>query len=304
MKHMFSINFIKKIIEQTGKREIKGLPEQIAFNLVMAIVPLIVVIVQLATYLSIDTNIVEQLIVQYAPTEIQTLLQSFISPPVSSSATTIFLITTGLTFFWLISKGFDGIANAANTTYQVPLMKFPYLERIISFILVLGIIVMLTVILLLVFFGQIILTVVFQLLDLTIRQDWILLLHVLKTIISFTAYFMFFTLLFYLAPNIKMKATDVIPGALVTAVGWSIASTVFSFYVSHIANYNKFYGSLSVIIILLFWLYILGYTIVIGLQVNYVLARDYFGGVEYVHRLVLFNKSKLISKFTAYDSTK
>ncbi|HAX73990.1 MAG TPA: YihY/virulence factor BrkB family protein, partial [Firmicutes bacterium] len=278
MKHMFSINFIKKIIEQTGKREIKGLPEQIAFNLVMAIVPLIVVIVQLATYLSIDTNIVEQLIVQYAPTEIQTLLQSFISPPVSSSATTIFLITTGLTFFWLISKGFDGIANAANTTYQVPLMKFPYLERIISFILVLGIIVMLTVILLLVFFGQIILTVVFQLLDLTIRQDWILLLHVLKTIISFTAYFMFFTLLFYLAPNIKMKATDVIPGALVTAVGWSIASTVFSFYVSHIANYNKFYGSLSVIIILLFWLYILGYTIVIGLQVNYVLARDYFGG--------------------------
>lgn len=31
---------------------------------------------------------------------------------------------------WLISKGFYGIAAAANTTYQVPYMKFAYLERI------------------------------------------------------------------------------------------------------------------------------------------------------------------------------
>ena len=63
----------------------------------------------------------------------------------------------------------------------------------------------------------------------------------------------------------------IIPGALITSVGWSITSITFSFYVNYIANYSKFYGSLSVIIILLFWLYLLGYTITLGLQVNYIL---------------------------------
>ena len=71
-------------------------------------------------------------------------------------------------------------------------------------------------------------------------------------------------------------------------------------YVNYIANYNKFYGSLSVSIILLLWFYILGYAIMIGLQVNYILKRDYYGGVDYLPRLTLIQKSKYLSKWTKF----
>lgn len=301
MKHIFSIDFIKKISMQLKQREIKGLPEQIAFNLVMAIVPLLVIIVQLGTYLSLNTDLVEQLIISYAPNELQALLTNLFSTSPNAPSSTFFLLTTAISFFWLISKGFYGISTAANTTYQIPLMKFAYLERILSFFIVIFMIVILVVAMFFALFGQALIVFFLSILHLNININLLILFNIIKSVISFIAYFSFFLLLFYLAPTIKIKVTEIIPGALVTSVGWSISSIVFSFYANHIANYNKFYGSLSVIIILLFWLYILGYTITIGLQVNYILKRDYFGGVVYERRLTFVDRFKYLSKWTYFN---
>lgn len=300
MEHIFSIDFIKKISVQLKHREIKGLPEQIAFNLVMAIVPLLVIIVQLGTYLSLSTDLVEQLIISYAPNELQALLTNLFTTSPNAPSSTFFLLTTAISFFWLISKGFYGISTAANTTYQVPLMKFAYLERILSFFIVIFMVIVLVVAMFFALFGQALIVFFLNILHLNIDINLLILFNVIKSVISFIAYFSFFLLLFYLAPTIKIKVTEIIPGALVTSVGWSISSIVFSFYANHIANYNKFYGSLSVIIILLFWLYILGYTITIGLQVNYILKRDYFGGVLYERRLTFVDRFRYLSKWTYF----
>lgn len=300
MQHVFSLTFIKKVKEQMNHREIKALPEQIAFNLIMAIVPLLVVIVQLGTYLSLNTDLVKYLITAYAPQEVQQLLLYLFDTTSAPQSGTLFVLLTAISFFWLISKGFYGISTAANTTYQVPLMKFAYLERIFSFMMLCFMILLLVVAIILALFGQAIISLVFHLLNIQVDSYMIILLNTLRSTISFISYFSFFVLLFYLAPTIKIKIHEIIPGALVTAVGWSVASIGFSFYVNYIANYNKFYGSLSVIIILLFWLYILGYTIMIGLQVNYILKRDYYGGVDYLPRLTLIQKSKYLSKWTKF----
>lgn len=300
MQHVFSLTFIKKVKEQMNHREIKALPEQIAFNLIMAIVPLLVVIVQLGTYLSLNTDLVKYLITAYAPQEVQQLLLYLFDTTSAPQSGTLFVLLTAISFFWLISKGFYGISTAANTTYQVPLMKFAYLERIFSFMMLCFMILLLVVAIILALFGQAIISLVFHLLNIQVDSYMIILLNTLRSTISFISYFSFFVLLFYLAPTIKIKIHEIIPGALVTAIGWSVASIGFSFYVNYIANYNKFYGSLSVIIILLFWLYILGYTIMIGLQVNYILKRDYYGGVDYLPRLTLIQKSKYLSKWTKF----
>ena len=300
MQHLFSLTFIKKVKEQMNHREIKALPEQIAFNLIMAIVPLLVVIVQLGTYLSLNTDLVKYLITAYAPQEVQQLLLYLFDTTSAPQSGTLFVLVTAISFFWLISKGFYGISIAANTTYQVPLMKFAYLERIFSFMMLCFMILLLVVAIILALFGQAIISLVFHLLNIQVDSYMIILLNIIRSTISFISYFSFFVLLFYLSPTIKIKIHEIIPGALVTAVGWSVASIGFSFYVNYIANYNKFYGSLSVIIILLFWLYILGYTIMIGLQVNYILKRDYYGGVDYLPRLTLIQKSKYLSKWTKF----
>ena len=57
-------------------------------------------------------------------------------------------------------------------------------------------------------------------------------------------------------------------GALFTTVCWIITTAVYSYYVSNIANYSLFYGSISGIIVMMIWIYILTYIFVMGIAIN------------------------------------
>ena len=57
-------------------------------------------------------------------------------------------------------------------------------------------------------------------------------------------------------------------GSLFAMVVWLIASAAFSLYVSNFAHYDRFYGSLGAVIILLFWLYISFYIVLLGAEIN------------------------------------
>ena len=57
-------------------------------------------------------------------------------------------------------------------------------------------------------------------------------------------------------------------GSLFATVMWLIASAGFSFYVSNFAHYDRTYGSLGAVIVLLFWLYISFYIVLLGAEIN------------------------------------
>ncbi len=60
----------------------------------------------------------------------------------------------------------------------------------------------------------------------------------------------------------------VAPGSIFAALVWLLASLGFSYYVSKFANYDRMYGSLGAVIILLFWLYISFYIVLLGAEIN------------------------------------
>jgi membrane protein len=80
-------------------------------------------------------------------------------------------------------------------------------------------------------------------------------------------------LLYWVAPCREQPFRWVIPGALAFAVGWVAASVAFSLYVSNFGSYNRTYGSLSAVIILLVWLYWSCLLLLLGGQLNAVLER-------------------------------
>jgi membrane protein len=57
-------------------------------------------------------------------------------------------------------------------------------------------------------------------------------------------------------------------GSVFATTVWLLASAAFSIYVSYFANYDKTYGSLGAVIILLLWLYISFYIILLGAEIN------------------------------------
>ena len=58
------------------------------------------------------------------------------------------------------------------------------------------------------------------------------------------------------------------PGAVVATLLWILGSALFSFYVTNFGNYNKTYGALGAIVILLTWFYLTAFVILFGAELN------------------------------------
>ncbi len=77
------------------------------------------------------------------------------------------------------------------------------------------------------------------------------------------------SLLYYASPNVKLRGFRwVTPGSVFALVAWVIASAAFAFYVANFGSYNKTYGALGGLIVLLMWFWITNLAILFGHQLN------------------------------------
>ena len=76
-------------------------------------------------------------------------------------------------------------------------------------------------------------------------------------------------ILYHAAPNAKLpRFTWVTPGALLALVVWIVASAAFAFYVASFGSYDKTYGALGGVVVLLVWLWISNCALLLGMQLN------------------------------------
>jgi membrane protein len=74
--------------------------------------------------------------------------------------------------------------------------------------------------------------------------------------------------LYRFAPCVKQRWTQIIPGSVMAATIWIIASLIFRLYVHHFSDFGLLYGSLGALIILILWFYLSGIAILIGGEIN------------------------------------
>jgi membrane protein len=80
--------------------------------------------------------------------------------------------------------------------------------------------------------------------------------------------FVFATIL-YLGPNVDHPRWRFLtPGAIVAVAVWLLASGLFAVYVSLFGSYNKTWGSLAGVIILLTWLWLSALALLLGAEIN------------------------------------
>lgn len=60
----------------------------------------------------------------------------------------------------------------------------------------------------------------------------------------------------------------VTPGSVIATVVWLVGSIGFSIYVDNFGSYDKTYGSVAAVAILLFWFYLSAYAILLGAEIN------------------------------------
>jgi len=78
-----------------------------------------------------------------------------------------------------------------------------------------------------------------------------------------------FAIVLYLAPNVVPRKWQFItPGAVFAVVVWLVASGLFAVYTSSFSTYNKAWGSLAAVIIMLTWLWVSALALLVGGEIN------------------------------------
>ena len=77
--------------------------------------------------------------------------------------------------------------------------------------------------------------------------------------------------MYYVFPDVDVTVSEVVPGVLVAAVGWTVLVRAFQLYAGVAGQYDV-YGAVGAVLLVLLWLYLAGLLLLAGAAVNVVLA--------------------------------
>lgn len=254
----------KNLLEIIGKNEMRILPGNLAFFLVLSVVPIITLVGFIASFFNIDLNMIINAMQNTFPKEVSELLIPFIS----GKGIDINVGISMLTGFIIASNGAHSIIVASNTLYNIP--NDDYLKRRIkAFLMTFLLVILFLFVVVVLAFGNHILAAILNLgifknIGSTIYPVFVY----AKWPIAYFLIFFLLKVLFTMAPDERIPSRFVNKGVRFATLGWILATAIYSFYVNHFANYDIFYGGLSNIIILMIWIYILAYILVLGIAIN------------------------------------
>lgn len=257
-------HILKKLYCIIRKPSMLILPANLAFFLVLSVVPIIILIGLIASTFSISLDLVIEFISENLPAQVAEILETFISGKGIDFNVGFFTITA----FILASNGPHSIIVTSNTLYNFE--QGSYLNRRIKALILTVLLVSLFMFIIVVLaFGNIILKAIFEIGILKNLSNFAYSLFVyLKWPIAFFIIFFSIKLLYTIAPDKNIPSKYVNKGAIFTTLGWILTTAIYSYYVANFSKYDIFYGSLSNIIILMMYIYFLSYILVLGIAIN------------------------------------
>lgn len=274
-------NFFERFWEAFWRPEMLVLPGQIAFFLFLSLVPTITLIGYACSYLNLSNDLVQSFLSNILDEEITSVLAPIIT---ATKITPTFFITLGVGYF-IASNGMSSIIVASNTIYGIKDSGF-FKRRLRAIIMELVIVILFLFILIVPLLGDSILSLLHYFnLDAQTTQIVVSTLKLLGGPISWLIVFLFIKVIYTMAPDKKMPSRNVNGGAIFTTIAWISITSLYSYYISHYANYSLFYGSLANIVILMLWVYFLSYALVIGMAMNYHQDLEKTGVIE-INKLI------------------
>lgn len=256
--------FVNKFINIIKKPEMRILPGQLAFFLVMSLIPLAALLGAIASTFNIPTSTLEDLMLGTIPKGVADFIIEIMNTKRLNFNMVVFFISA----FILASNGPHSMIITSNEIYKIKSRNYA-IRRLKAILMTFVMAGLFLVLFLIPVFGD----YIFELLRNNIsEQNTINILYLIYQIIKYPLLVIVLhfniKLLYMIAPDKQIKAMTTTKGALFTTIGWILATEVYSVYIGAFSNYDKFYGSISNVIILMVWIYILAYIFDIGMIIN------------------------------------
>ena len=257
--------FVKEMYYRLMYDEISLLSANLSYYFILSLFPMLIVALALTPYFKIDQQFLLEKIQNFAPGDLGNYLFDMISEVLNNKNNTI--ITVGIVFtLWSASSGIYGIIIAFNNAFRVRDGRIWIVTKFISVVITALFLVGMFVVLALVVFGKQLTYLLFH--KFNLDEGFYNLWSVLNYSFPILFIFIVFVFLYIMGPNLKLKAISIIPGAIFSTISWTLVSRLFWYYIDHFSSYIKTYGTIGAFMAFIIWLYITGYILIIGAEIN------------------------------------
>jgi len=239
----------------------------LAFNYMLAIFPAIIFLFTLLAYIPID-NFQEELLIllrdvlpRNAYETVRLTVEDLVSERRGSLLSFGFLVA-----LFFSSNGVNSMINAFNTTYKTR-SRSMLMQRLVAAVLTIILSVLVITAIALIVFSELamdfliakgILNVDFTY-YLLVFGKWITIIALILCAISF---------LYYLGPAKDTRWRFITAGSTLATVLTLATSVGFSYFVNNFGHYNKVYGSIGTLMVIMLWLHFNSVILLVGFELN------------------------------------
>ena len=270
------LNLTQLAIKKIGDDELSTRSASLSYYFLLALFPMFLFLVSLVGVFAGPGSQLRESIVgglgRLAPGSASALVQSVINQTFKNSSG-IKLAAGILGALWAASGGMGAVVVSLNVIHSVTETRPWWKQKLTVVGLTVSLAALIIIALVMVLYGgkvgQVIATHV------GLGNAFRMALKFLQWPVSFAAMFLSFSIVYYFAPDLEdRKWYWVTPGAVTGVALWLIASLGFRIYLHFFNSYSATYGSLGAVIILMLWLYMTGFAILIGGEVNWVIENE------------------------------
>ncbi len=267
--------FFKELYKKFFDTDVMSSAAQVAFYFSFAFFPLLLFIVSVFGLVLESTDELRgelyRYLAQIMPGSAYELVRTTMDEIIETSSggkLTLGLLVT----LWSASAGVDSLRTALNSVYQVREGRPFWKTKLQALVLTLLFILLITIVLTAVTAGWtfvkfIVASAGFQvtspLVLMTIHWGAIVLVMLFATAVVYS----------WLPCFPKFRWFWISPGAITAILVWILFGGIFRVYLQYFNTYNKAYGSLGAVIILMLWMYITGVALLLGGAINSVLTE-------------------------------
>lgn len=257
------IRIWRAIVKQMKKQNIAVFASSTAFFFFLSLMPILVMVCTIIPYTPLTEANLVMAVTDITPDSVDLLAKGLIDEVYEKSAGVLSIAI--LATIWSAGQGVMALMRGLNVISEVEEKRNYFVVRLVSsFYTLVMLLVMMLSLFVMVFGNEIVELALYRVPQLQFLVSFIMNFRFIFVWIVLTV---LFALMYAYIPNKKLKFREQMTGAMFSAVAWSVFSWGFSVYVGIAGSYS-IYGSLSVVILLMVWMYICMYIVLIGAYIN------------------------------------
>lgn len=254
---------LKKFAAQMKRQNVSAHAGSSAFFIFVSLLPMLIMICTFIPFTPLTERNLERAITDITPEMIDPLAISLVREVYERSAG--ILSVAAVATLWSAGKGIMALMRGLNDINDAEEKRNYFFVRIVASGYTLILLFVIIISMLMMVFGKQVLGMI--ILRLPWLEGTVSFLHHLRFVAVWGMLTLFFALIYTYIPNVKLRFRDQLTGAMFAAIVWSIFSWGFSIYINR-GLAKGIYGNLSIVIIVMLWLYFGMYIVFAGACLN------------------------------------